>query len=223
MGRARSVDMVGRMGHWAEEGALRARGLALLALCDVVGLLLVAQFVGLLIDHMAVHLCGWPATVSCDRGLPVVWTALRVFVWGCVLLASADLIAFVRNPTPDAAGRVKGWAAWGPAVVLVTFNRMADRELEAGDIVLGSALLLVALVLVGRTVAERTAVPERRIAMALAPIAMVIATTLAWAPAAFTAVERAEEARKVRQSERYQDVDPDMDPGLPPEDGLGGG
>lgn len=223
MGCARSVDMVGRMGHWAEGGALRARGLVLLALCDVVGLLLVAQFVGVLIDRMAVHLCGWPATLSCDRGLPVVWPVLRMFVFGCVLLAGADLIAFVRKPTLLAVGRVKAWAAWGPAVVLVTFNRMADRELEAGDMVLGSALLLVALVLVGRTVAERAAIPERRVAKALAPLAVVIATTLAWAPAAFMAVERAEDAEKARRSEEYQDMTLDPDQALPLEDDLGGG
>lgn len=223
MGSDQSVDMVGRMGHWAEDGALRARGLVLLALCDVVGLLLVAQFVGVLIEHMAVHLCGWPATLSCDVGMPVVWPVLRMFVWGCVLLASADLIVFVRNPTLAAAGRVKAWGAWGPAVVLVAFNRMADRELEAGDVVLGSALLLVALVLVGRAVAERAAIPERRVAKAFAPLAVVIATTLAWAPAAFTAVERTEEGEKARRSEEYQDMTVDPDQALPPEDDIGSG
>lgn len=138
------------MAHWAADGELRARGLALLALCDMVGLLLVGLLIGALIEHMAVHLCGWPATVSCDRGLPFVWTALRVFVWGCVLLAGADLLAFVRGPTASAAGRVKAWAAWGPAVVLVVLSRVTDRQLEAGDVVLGSALLLTALFLVGR-------------------------------------------------------------------------
>jgi hypothetical protein len=173
--------------QWAADGELRARGLALLALCDVVGLLLVALFVGALIDHAAVHLCGWPATLSCDQGVPVVWTALRVFLWSCVLLAGADLLAFVLDPTAGAARRVKAWAAWGPSLVLVTLNRMADRELEAGDVVLGAVLLLAALVLVGRAVAERAGIPERRVAFALAPFAAVIATAPAWAPAAFAA------------------------------------
>ncbi len=55
----------------------RAHSLYRLAVLVVpIGLGLVAVALSMLVAHMAVHLCGWPATISCDFGVPVVWTAL---------------------------------------------------------------------------------------------------------------------------------------------------
>lgn len=174
------------------------RGLRLAALVVPVGLGAVALAHTGLVIHMAVHLCGWPATVSCDFGVPVVWWVLLAGLWGVAVVAAVDAAAFVWAPTRSARWRLLSWGLWGPAVVVTTVATMQDRELHALDIVLGSFLVAAALVLLASTVWSWLPVSRTVVVAGFAVPLLAVVAVPVWAPAAFQATERAEPARQER-------------------------
>lgn len=112
-------------GHAVDRLAVR-----LAALIVPVGLGATALAHSALTTHMAVHLCGWPATVSCDFGVPVVWWVLIAGLWTIVAVVTIDALTFIRKPKRDSAWRLLGWAVWGPTLVATTIATMQDRTLH---------------------------------------------------------------------------------------------
>jgi hypothetical protein len=168
----------------------RASALRILAVAVPVGMALVALAESTLIEFAGVHLCRWPATISCEIGMPVVWSGLRWLLWVFVVVSAVDAMLFLGRPSAEGGRRVLAWALWGPSVVFVTVFAGQDRTLEGGDLVLGALLLLAGLAITGRTLAVRAGWPERRVAIALAPLILVVGTVPLWAPPAFREVER---------------------------------
>ncbi len=205
--------------HQAADSA-RAHSLYRLAVLVVpIGLGLVAAALSMLVGHMAVHLCGWPATISCDFGVPVVWTALRGGLWAAAVVATADAVAFVRNPDGGAASRLGLWALWGPLVVVTTWKTMRDRSLEMPDLVFGAALVGAALILIGCTVAARLPLRKTMVGFVVFGPAIAVMLTPWWGPAVFRAAEhpsaeRVEQHRRrvleqcLREQERVKREDP---------------
>lgn len=172
------------------------RALRLAALVVPLGLGAVALAHTGLVTHMGVYLCGWPATVSCDFGVPVVWWVLIAGLWGVAAVAAVDAVAFVWAPIRSARWRLLSWGVWGPAVVVTTVATMQDRELHALDLALGSFLVAAALVLVASTVWARLSVSRTVVVAGFAVPLLAVAAAPVWAPAAFQATERAEPARQ---------------------------
>jgi hypothetical protein len=169
-----------------------------LTLVVPVGLSLVAFVHWGLVQHMAVHLCRWPATVSCLLGVPFVWEVLIGGLWLVALVATLDTVAFVATPDATAPVRIALWAAWGPLVVATTGATMLDRTLHTADLVLGVVLVLAALVLVAATVRARFPVHARALAVLFAGPVIAVALLPAWAPSAFRAAEHPDPARAER-------------------------
>ncbi len=117
------------------------------------------------------------------------------------MVATADAVGFVRNPDKGAARRLSLWALWGPLVVVTTWKTMQDRSLEMPDLVLGAALVVAALILIGYTVAAR--LPLRRTVVGLVVAGPVIAVLFTpwWGPAVFRAAEHPS-AERVEQHRR---------------------
>ncbi len=183
-------------------GSARAHALYRLPVLVVpFGLGLVAVALSMLVAHMAVHLCRWPATISCDLGVPVVWTALRGALWAAAVVATADAVAFVRNPDAGAAWRLWLWALWGPLVMVTTWKTMQDRSLEMPDLVLGATLVDAALILIGYTVAARLPLRKTVVGLAFAGPAIAVLLTPWWGPAVFRAAEQPS-AESVEQHRR---------------------
>lgn len=169
-------------------------GLAVMIVPTGLALVAVAQTV--LIQHLAVHLCRWPATVSCDVGVPIVWWGLTAGLWGVVATATADAARFVVAPDSSARSRLLAWAAWGPAVVATTWIGMQDRTLHREDLLAGTVLVLWALALVAHSVWSRQLLPKPALIAILSGLAMAAVFIPAWAPAAFRSADRAAPAHE---------------------------
>lgn len=160
------------------------------------GLVLLAEVLSALTDHAAVHLCGWPAMIACDPGVPVVWSVLVGGLRTVGVVATVDAALFVRAPSPPGGRRLLWWAVWGPAVAVTTVVTMRDRTLGWADLVLGVGLVAVALGLLAWTASDRLSLP-RPVLVAVLAVPMVAVVLLpAWAPVAFRWAEQAAPARE---------------------------
>lgn len=174
--------------EWTGRGPWR-----LFAMVVPLGMLLVGVVQSSLISQAAVHLCGWPATISCDRGVPVVWVSLSLAVWVLAGVAIADWALFVMRGRPDAGRRLLAWMAWGLYTALCTLLAIEGGMIDGVDLALGMTVVVSALWILARTFAGWTRLSERAALAMLSPLIVAALLAPIWAPAAFRAAARAEE------------------------------
>lgn len=165
----------------------------LFAMVVPLGMLLVGLVQSSLISQAAVHLCRWPATVSCDRGVPAVWVSLSLAVWVPAGVAITDWALFVMRGRPDAGRRLLAWLAWGPYTALCTLLAIQGGVIDGVDVALGMTVVVSALWILARTIAGWTRVSERAALAMLSPLIVAALLAPVWAPMAFRAAARAEE------------------------------
>ncbi len=166
-------------------------GMWLALLVAPILLLLWGFFVLLAIPHAGVHLCKWPATISCDRGVPVVWWLLDGALTLVVIGGLVDALpAFRAHTTGDRRWRVGLYGLWGVNLATLFLAAAPDRELAAGELVVGTLTIVAGLMLVAWTVASlRTVRGARRRTVAVWVLAAVVAVatsiTVALSPGRF--------------------------------------
>lgn len=184
-------------GDWQRWFGLRA-----VAVAVPCGMALLALLLSMAVDFAGVHLCGWPATISCGHGLPVAWSLLRWLLWGFAIASAVDAAFFLGSPTRDAGNRLLVWAGWGPATFVATVAAGMDRRLDLGEVLVGAVVLVVGLVNAARVIAARSPLSGRAVAVAVMPLIVVAATAPLWVPPALVAVRDAEPTREERARRR---------------------
>lgn len=166
----------------------------LLAMLVPLGMLFVALVQSTLISQAGVHLCHWPATISCDRGVRFVWPALGLAGWVLAGVACVDWALFAIRRSRAAGRRLLGWLAWGPSVGLCTLLAVEGGRIDGVDLVLGMTVVVSALWLLARTIAGWTRLSERAVLALLSPMIAGALLAPVWGPSAFRAAARAEES-----------------------------
>lgn len=165
----------------------------LFAMVVPLGMLFVGLVQSSLISQAAVHLCRWPATISCDRGVPVVWVALGIAVWLLAGVAIVDWVLFVMRGRGDAGQRLMAWLAWGPYTALCTLLAIEGGAIDGADVALGMTVVVSALWILALTMAGWTGLSERAALGMLSPLILAALLAPIWAPEAFRTAGRAEE------------------------------
>lgn len=176
-------------------GTLAAR---LLAMVVPLGMLLVALVQSSLIAHGGVHLCRWPATISCDRGVPLMWPILSAAGWLLACVATVDWALFATRGRRDSGSRLFAWLVWGPYVALCTVLAIEGRAIDGVDLALGMTVVVSALLIVAAAITGWTGIPQRWALMLLSPLIAAALLVPLWAPAAFRAAARAEDRERSR-------------------------
>ena len=134
-------------------------------------------FVLIAIPHAAVHLCRWPATISCETGVPTVWWLLDgglTLIVACGLLDSFWLS--FRTRTTRRYWRVTLYSLWSVNLFTLFIVSIPDRELSSDELVLGTLITLAGLALAVWSVAS---LPPIRRSRVLSVTAWTLAATLA--------------------------------------------
>lgn len=164
--RARSKAPLHRLAAWMS--ALVAPALVLVWVV----------IVAVAVPHAAVHLCKWPATISCDAGVPALWWTLAIALTAIVVAGVVDCL-WLRAHTRAGPVRTLLYGGWAVAVAINFPLRVQDRELSGTDLVAGAALVVGGTVLAGWTLASRPAAGRRaRRAAWGATVALVISAVI---------------------------------------------
>jgi hypothetical protein len=116
--------------------------------------------VAIAVPHAAVHLCKWPATISCDGGVPALWWTFAVAMTAIVAAGIADCL-WLRARSRAGPVRTLLYGGWVVAVVINFLSRVQDRELSGTDLVAGAVLVIGGTVLAGWTLASRPSAGRR--------------------------------------------------------------
>lgn len=170
----------GRLDGVFESSAGTVGGRAVLAIC-VGGLMVaVASGVSAWVDNYAVHLCRWPATISCSDGW-AGWQLAPVWFWLFVVVGIAALARFVVDGLEAAhLTPIVVLIIGFPILVLAT----GPRRLGVGDLFVFAAYGTYALFLAWQTLSVWW--PRGRMVLGIAAVLAVVAqlTVIAMTPAA---------------------------------------
>ncbi|MEL7157025.1 MAG: hypothetical protein AAFN30_10540 [Actinomycetota bacterium] len=132
-------------------------------------MLLVCLFVQGYVAGYAVHLCRWPATISCADGW---WGWSLVPTWFATVAAAAG--AGLAHWALRGRG---GLAPWGLAALIIAFPPIVlssgPRQLTGADLVLFGGYATAAVVLGGRSVRPWLPYSDRTVTVATAALVLI--------------------------------------------------